>query len=74
MDKRDKYTESYTSGSVQCQETDRYFTTHRLNLLRQHLVTKHSFKLETEQLNFAENNGKSIQLYNYVGYILYLTD
>ena len=73
MDKRDKYHESYTSGPVQCQETDCDFTTHGLNLLRQHLVTKHRSKVETEQLNCADNNGKNIQLYNYVRYILYLT-
>ena len=47
-------------GPVQCQETDCDFTTYRLNLLRQHLVTKHSFKVETEQLNFVDNNGKYI--------------
>ena len=37
----------YTSGPVQCQETDCDFTTCRLYLLRQHLVTKHSFKVKT---------------------------
>ena len=54
--KREKHPEDYTAGPVQSQETDCDFTTCRLNLLRQHLVTKHSFKVETEQLNFANND------------------